>query len=80
MRSRLIGFALAAVVGLTGAIGLYAMWSRPDCAPPAPSSHLDRIIVLVLESYRSDEVDPAAIAYNPFLTKLAAANRLTMNY
>ena len=80
MRSRLIGFALAAVVGLAGAIGLYAMWLRPDYAPPAPSSHLDRIIVLVLESYRSDEVDPAAIAYNPFLTKLAAHNRVAMNY
>jgi hypothetical protein len=80
MRLRLIGFALAAVVGLAGVIGLYTMWLRPDYAPPAPSSHLDRIIVLVLESYRSDEVDPAAIAYNPFLTKLAAQNRVEMNY
>ena len=80
MRFRLIGFALAAGIGLAGAIGLYANWLRPDHAPPAPSSHLDRIIVLVLESYRSDEVDPASIASNPFLTKLAAQSRVALNY
>ena len=80
MRLRLIGFALAAGISLAGAIGLHTIRSRPDHAPPAPSSHLDRIIVLVLESYRSDEVDPASIASNPFLTKLAAQNRVAVNY
>ena len=80
MRLRSIGFALAAGMGLAGAIGLHAIWLRPDHAPPVPSSHLDRIIVLVLESYRSDEVDPASIASNPFLTKLAAQNRVAVNY
>ena len=80
MRLRSIRFALAAGIGLAGAIGLHAIWLRPDHAPSAPSSHLDRIIVLVLESYRSDEVDPASIASNPFLTKLAAQNRVAVNY
>ena len=80
MRLRSIGFALAAGMGLAGAIGLHAILLRPDHAPPAPSSHLDRIIVLVLESYRSDEVDPASIASNPFLTTLAAQNQVAVNY
>jgi phosphatidylinositol-3-phosphatase len=80
MQFRLIGFALAAGIGLTGAIGLYANWLRPDQAPPAPSYPFDRIILLVLESYRSDEVDLASLASNPFLTKLAARNRVAVNY
>ena len=80
MRLRWIGFALAAGIGLAGVIGLQTIWSRPDHAPLAPSSHLDRVIVLVLESYRSDEVDPASIVSNPFLTKLAAQNRVAVNY
>jgi phosphatidylinositol-3-phosphatase len=79
MRLRFIGLALAAAGALAGVVGLYAMGLRP-LAPPAPSSHLDRIIVLVVESYRSDEVDPEAIASNPFLTKLAAQNRVAVNY
>lgn len=80
MRLRLIAVVLAAASGLAGAIVLYAVWLRPHYAPPVPPSHLDRIIVLVLENYRSDEVNPAAIASNPFLTKLAAENRIELNY
>ena len=80
MRPRLIGFTVAAVVGLAVAIEFYAVRLRTNLTPPVPSSHLDRIIVLVLESYRSDAVDPAKIASNPFLTKLAAQNRVAVNY
>src|SRR5262245_56742650 len=80
MRLRLIGFAVAAVVSVTVVIGFYAVWLRANLTPPGPTSHLDRIIVLVLESYRSKTVDPAAIAHNPFLTKLAAQNRVAVNY
>jgi hypothetical protein len=63
---------------LAAVIGLNAM--RPRHAPPVYSSRFDRVIVLVLESYRSDEVDPAAISFNPFLTKLAGQNRVAVNY
>src|SRR5262245_12964808 len=79
MRLRLIGFAVAAVVSVTVLIGFYAVWLRANLTPPVPSSHLDRIIVLVLESYRP-KADPAAIAHNPFLTKLAAKSRVAVNY
>ena len=79
MRPRLIGLTVAAVVGFAVAI-FYAVGLRTNLTPPVPSSHLDRIIVLVLESYRSDAVDPAKIASNPFLTKLAAQNRVAVNY
>src|SRR5262245_11106984 len=80
MRLRPFGLVLAAVVVLASAVGWYVVRSRHDHISPVPSSHLDRIIVLVLETYRSDEVDPEKIAYNPFLTKLAAQNRVAVNY
>src|SRR5262245_25770597 len=80
MRLRPTGLVLAAVVILASAIGLYVVRLRHDHTSPVLSSHLDRIIVLVLESYRSDEVDPKNIARNPFLTKLAAQNRVAINY
>jgi phosphatidylinositol-3-phosphatase len=78
MRPRPAGLVLVAVVVLASAIGWYLV--RHDHTSPVSSSHLDRIIVLVLENYRSDEVDPEKIAYNPFLTKLAAQNRVAVNY
>jgi hypothetical protein len=80
MRLRSIGIAFAAVVVLACATGWYVVRLRHDHKSPIPLSHLDRIIVLVLESYRSNEVDPEKIAYNPFLTKLAAQNRVAVNY
>jgi len=49
----------------------------PTASPPV---HFDRIVLLVLESYRSDKVDPASIPGNPFLTKLASENRFAANY
>ena len=66
----LAGVALAVAVAVAAAVGFYATRFRPSVAGPVTASHFDRIIVLVLESYRSDEVDPVAIASNPFLTKL----------
>jgi len=80
MRLRPTGLVLATAVVLASAIGLYVVRLRHDHTSSVPSSHLDRIIVLVLESYRSDGVDPEKIAYNPFLTKLAAQNRVALNY
>ena len=80
MRLRLIGMSLAALF-LLGAVALYGLGSRTRVTPVATLSfRFDRILVLVLESYRSDKVDPAAIPSNLFLTKLAAENRFAMNY
>jgi phosphatidylinositol-3-phosphatase len=76
-------FAIAAVIGIVGVAVFYAMASLPKTVPPAPSSHLDRIVVIVLENYRSDKVDPAAIGseqLTPFLNRLSKGNRIELNY
>jgi phosphatidylinositol-3-phosphatase len=80
MRLRLLGVALAVAVAVAAAVGFYATRLRPSVTGPVTASHLDRVIILVLESYRSDEVDPVAITSNPFLTKLVAENRIELNY
>jgi phosphatidylinositol-3-phosphatase len=82
MRLRFIIFAVS-VIGLVCLTVFYATASPPKTAPPTPSSHLDRIAIIVLESYRSDKVDPSAIGpkeFDPFLNKLARENRVEMNY
>src|SRR5262245_40951982 len=83
MRLRPIGLALAGVVVLASAIGLYVVMLRHDHTSPIPSSPLDRIIVLVLENYRSKKVDLSQIEpeqFTPFLNKLARENRFATNY
>ena len=79
-RVRFIGLGLAMLVGLVAATEFYAPRLQPHHASPVFSTCLDRIIVIMLESYRSDEVDPEAIALNPFLTELAAKNGVAVNY
>src|SRR5262245_49645845 len=77
-------FSAAAVIGL-GAAGLYA-WSQRaphGIVTSAPSSPLDRIVIIVLENYRADKVDPSQIEreqFTPFLNKLARENRLATSY
>jgi hypothetical protein len=83
MRLRLMGFAVAAAIGVAGVAVFYAMGPRPNSALQVASSHLDRIIIIVLENYRSDKVDPSAIGpeqNTPFLNKLARENRVALNY
>jgi hypothetical protein len=83
IRLRLVGFAVAAAIGLVGTAVSYTMAPRPKPVPQAPPSHLDRIVIIVLENYRSGKVDPTAIEseqFNPFLNRLAAENRVAMNY
>jgi phosphatidylinositol-3-phosphatase len=83
MRLRLMGVAVAAAIGLVGTAVFYAMIPGPKPMPPAPPSHLDRIVIIVLENYRSDKVDPSQIEseqLNPFLNKLARENRVETNY
>src|SRR5262245_54198121 len=83
MRLRPIGLALAAVVVLASAVGWYVVRLRHDHTSPVPSSHLDRIVIIVLENYRADKVDPSQIEpeqFTPFLNKLARENRLATNY
>jgi phosphatidylinositol-3-phosphatase len=74
-------FAVAAVIGL-GAAVFSAQSQRPH-TPHTPSSSLDRIVIIVLENYRADKVDPSQIEpeqFTPFLNKLARENRLATNY
>lgn len=75
--------AIAAVIGVVGVAVFYATAFRPKVLPQAPSPHLDRVVVIVLETYRPDEVDPSAIAseqFTPFLDTLARENRVEVNY
>jgi hypothetical protein len=79
---RLRLFAVAGMVGL-GAAGLYGWAQRAPHVPPTPSSHLDRVVIIVLENYGADKVDPVAIGpqqFTPFLNKLGRENRLATNY
>ncbi len=71
--------ALAAI-GLVGVVAYHTIGSRSETVVQAPSSPLDRIVIIVMENYRSDKVKPSAIVHSPFLTKLAAENRFAMNY
>ena len=83
MHLRSKNFAIAAVIGVVGLAVVYATASRPKVVPQAPSSHLDRVVVIVLETYRPDTVDPSAIAseqFTPFLDTLARENRVEVNY
>ena len=83
MRLRLVGVAVVAAIGLVGGAGYYAMASRPKTVPPAPPSYLDRIVIIVLENYQSNKIEPAENGLgqlNPFLNRLATENRLAMNY
>jgi hypothetical protein len=78
-----MGFAVAAAIGLVGVAAFYAMTPQPKHEPPVPPPHLDRIVIIVLENYRSGKVDPSAIGseqLSPFLNKLARENRFAMNY
>src|SRR4029078_2775885 len=83
MHLRFKNFAIAAVVGVVGIAVIYATASRPKVVPQGPSSHLDRVVIIVLETYRPDTVDPSAIAseqFTPFLDTLARNNRVEVNY
>jgi hypothetical protein len=78
-----MNFAVAAAICLVGTAVFYAMAPRPKPVTQAPPSHLDRIVIIVLENYRSDKVDPTAIGLgqlNPSINRLAAENRVAMNY
>ena len=50
MHLRSKDFAIAAVIGVVGIAVVYAIASRPKVVPPAASSHLDRIVIIVLEN------------------------------
>jgi len=72
---------IAVVLVLLTLIGFVFLRHRTLEAPTASSPvHFDRIVLLVLENYRSDKVDPASIPSNSFLTKLASENRFASNY
>jgi len=78
-----MGLAVAAAIGFVGTTAFYAMTPQPQTVPPAPPSHLDRIVIIILENYRSHKVDPSVIGseeFNPFLNKLARANRVAIDY
>jgi phosphatidylinositol-3-phosphatase len=82
MQLRLMGFALAGVIGLVG-IGFYAMVTRSKYVPPDAPPPLDRVMIIILENYHSERVDPRENGLgqlNPFLNGLAAENRLELNY
>jgi hypothetical protein len=67
------GFAIAGLLGLVCVGASYATARRPADAPFAPPSHLDRVVIIVLENYRSHH-------FTPFLSKLASENRFATNY
>src|SRR5262249_52567173 len=74
-------FTAAAVISLIGATGFCALW--PKSVSAFSPHYFDRVVIIVLENYRSDKVDPSAIGpeqFTPFLNKLARENRLQLNY
>ena len=82
MQLRLMGFAVAAVIGLVG-IGFYSMATQSKYVPPDPPPPLDRVMIIILENYHSDRVDPRENGLgrlNPFLDGLATESRLELNY
>jgi phosphatidylinositol-3-phosphatase len=83
LRRRTKVFTAAAVIGLIGAAGFCAMALWPKSVSALSPYHFDRVVIIVLENYRSDKVDPSAIGpeqFTPFLNKLARENRLELNY
>ena len=80
MRLQLMVIGALAAIGLVGAVAYHTIGSRSKTVVQAPSSPLDRIVIIVMENYRSDKVKSSAIVHSPFLTKLAAENRFAMNY
>jgi hypothetical protein len=83
MRLQSLGVALLATMGIACAFGIYGLASRSTLSPPPRVSHLDRIVIIVMENFKRDEVDPNHIGpeqFTPYLNGLGAHNRVALNY
>jgi acid phosphatase len=67
------GFAIAGLLGLVCVAASYATAPRPVGAQYHPPSHIDRVVIIVLENYRSHH-------FTPFLSKLARENHFATNH